>query len=160
MNRLAVAAFAAVVSLGTTARAEPIGSPHDPAYKQYVPNSARNFRHHTRIASGKPQGCPRAWCGCWLARYYGFTGSKARQLWLARNWASMFPRVALAPGYVAVFARGRRGGHVGKIVAVHNNGTITLTSGNDGNAVRTRARSTRGLIAVVNPQVWREARAR
>lgn len=103
-------------------------------------------------ANARPAGCPYQWCGCWLAMDFGYTGTLARKLWLARNWAVEFPRTSLAPGMVAVFARGKRGGHVGKILAVHNGGrSITMISGNDGRAVRTRERSTRGLIAVVNP---------
>lgn len=101
-------------------------------------------------AEARPSGCPHAWCGCWLAMQYGFTGAKARTLWLARNWARLFPHTHLAPGTVAVFARGKRGGHVGRVEGVRP-GAVLLTSGNDGRAVRTRWRSTRGLIAAVNP---------
>lgn len=100
-------------------------------------------------AQARPAGCPHAWCGCYLASHFGFTGALARKLWLARNWASTFPRASLAPGNVAVFSRGR-GGHVGKIVDVRP-GEVLLHSGNDGRTVRTRWRSTRGLIAVVSP---------
>lgn len=100
-------------------------------------------------ADARPAGCPHAWCGCYMALKKGFSGATARALWVARNWAKMFPRAALAPGNVAVFARGR-GGHVGEIVDVRP-GQILLHSGNDGRAVRTRWRSTRGLLAVVNP---------
>jgi len=107
------------------------------------------FVNSSNPAHSRPAGCPHAWCGCWLAMQYGFSGAKARALWLARNWAAMFPRTALAPGAVAVFARGR-GGHVGKVVDVAP-GKILLQSGNDGRAVRTRWRSTRGLIAAVSP---------
>lgn len=101
-------------------------------------------------AQARPAGCPYAWCGCWLAQHLGISGATARTLWLARNWAVVFPRTSPAPGMVAVFARGKRGGHVGKIVAVHPH-SITMISGNDGKAIRTRERSLRGLIAVVNP---------
>lgn len=101
-------------------------------------------------ADARPAGCPHMWCGCWLAIQYGYSGAKARALWVARNWAVMFPRTAVAPGAVAVFSRGKRGGHVGKIVDVRP-GQVLLQSGNDGRQVRTRWRSTRGLIAAVNP---------
>ena len=57
------------------------------------------------------------------------------------------------PGMVAVFARGRgSGGHVGRIVAVPGPGRVVMISGNDGRAVRTRERSTKGLIATVDPR--------
>lgn len=91
---------------------------------------------------------PRAWCGWYMAQYYGITGRLNRELWLARNWLKHFQRGPLQPGMVAVFARGKRGGHVGKIVAVHGN-SIVLHSGNDGGRVRTRVRSTRGLLGAV-----------
>lgn len=98
-----------------------------------------------RILGGRPAGCPSAWCGCWLARFFGLSD---RSLWVARNWAK-FPRVAgPAPGVVAVYARGR-GGHVGVVTAVPGPGQIVLKSGNDGHAVRERVRSTRGVIAWV-----------
>lgn len=100
-------------------------------------------------ADARPRGCPHLWCGCYLAIKYGYSGAQARALWLARNWALMFPRTSLAPGTVAVFSRGRRGGHVGEVVDVRP-GQVLLHSGNDGRVVRTRWRSTRGLIAVVS----------
>jgi hypothetical protein len=93
-----------------------------------------------------PAGCPRLWCGCWLAQHFGLND---RSLWVARNWAKRFQRVSgPAPGVVAVFARGK-GGHVGKVTAVPRPGVVRLLSGNDGGAVRDRERSTRGLIAWV-----------
>jgi len=104
----------------------------------------------TSPSQARPAGCPsRLWCGCYLATVYGFSGQMWRQLWVARAWAQKFPRAELAPGKVAVFGRGR-GGHVGRIDGVRP-GEVLLTSGNDGNAIRTRWRSTRGLIAVVDP---------
>ena len=99
-------------------------------------------------AQARPAGCPHAWCGCYLAGVYGFSGKLGRQLWLARNWL-MFPKVQPQVGAVAVYARGR-GGHVGRIDGVRP-GEVLLTSGNNGRAVRTRWRSTRGMIAAVAP---------
>lgn len=96
-------------------------------------------------ANAAPAGCPkRLWCGCYLMKHLGLSD---RALWLAKNWLR-YPRAPLAPGNVAVFSRGR-GGHVGKIVDVKP-GKVLLHSGNDGNSVRTRWRSTRGLIAAVS----------
>ena len=115
----------------------------------------------TQSAAARPAHCPvRAWCGCWLAQHFGYTGAEARKLWLARAWLA-FPRASLAPGNVAVFSRGR-GGHVGKIIAVNEKmtgrknkkkiiKTITMISGNDGRQVRTRERPLHRLIAVVRP---------
>lgn len=104
-------------------------------------------------AQARPAGCPSLWCGCWLCMQLGYSASQCKDMGLnrARTWAVKFTRTNLAPGMIAVFARGRGGGgHVGKVVAVHGN-SITMISGNDGNRVRTRPRSLRGLIAVVNP---------
>lgn len=98
-----------------------------------------------RVISGRPAGCPRAWCGCWLARYKGL---KDRSLWLARNWTRVGrPAPGPAPGIIAIYARGRRGGHVGIVRRVVRPGVIVLLSGNDGGLVRERARSTQGVIA-------------
>jgi len=135
------------------AKADTLGSPHD----MVQAHAGYDAYARARTTKVRSTGRPRAWCGWWLANRFGFAGSKARKLWLARNWAVLFPRAPLAPGNVAVFSRGRRGGHVGEIIAVHNNRTITMISGNDGGAVRTRPRSLRGLIAVVNPRGWRTA---
>lgn len=97
-------------------------------------------------AKGRPPGCPRLWCGCWLAMH--LYGRNERRLWLARNWAREGrPAAGPAPGVIAVFARGRRGGHVGIVTAVPRPGVVVLLSGNDGRAVRERERTTRGVIA-------------
>lgn len=109
-------------------------------------------------AHARPSGCPTTlWCGCFLAVQYGYSAATAKVmgLWKARTWASLFQRAPLAPGNVAVFARGR-GGHVGRVEATKP-GQVLLTSGNDGNAVRTRWRSTAGLIAVVDPRAPRHS---
>lgn len=113
-------------------------------------HARRGYEGHARVVqSGPPPGCPpRLWCGCWLAKHLGIND---RSLWLARNWAHVgSPASGPAPGVIAVFARGRRGGHVGQITAVLGPGRIMLLSGNDGRAVRERERSTRGVIAYRN----------
>lgn len=92
----------------------------------------------------RPAECPeRLWCGCILAHYFGFDD---RSLWWARNWLKVGKPVATPkPGAVAVFAR-KGGGHVGIVKKVLPDGRIVLLSGNDGNAVRERARSTVNLL--------------
>lgn len=112
-----------------------------------------NIRRGAKSASvrhsGRPAGCPRAYCGCWLA--LRLFGHHVRSLWLARNWARIGrPASGPAPGVIAVYARGRRGGHVGIVTAVPGPGRIVLLSGNDGRRVRERERSTRGVIAYRN----------
>lgn len=95
-------------------------------------------------SNGRPANCPaRAWCGCWLANYFGLHD---RDLWLARNWAKRGHRVAgPAPGVIGVYRH-----HVVLVRAVRGRGRILALSGNDGNAVRERERSTRGIIAWVS----------
>lgn len=99
------------------------------------------------IASGRPAGCPPLWCGCYLAKRLGLDD---RSLWLARNWPrdKRFRRIPRpVAGAIAVFARGKRGGHVGIVTAIPAPNRIVLLSGNDGGAVRERERSTAGIIA-------------
>jgi hypothetical protein len=95
----------------------------------------RRARTHAAHAGGRP----RAWCGWWLGRHLGIGN---RNLWLARNWASV--------------GRNAGGPRVGAIVVWRNHvGIITgragsqwiVKSGNDGNAVRERPRSIAGAIA-------------
>lgn len=84
-------------------------------------------------------GRPSAWCGWWLGQHLGL---HSRNLWLARNWAgvgrsSNGPRI----GAVVVWRH-----HVG-IITGHHDGKWIVKSGNDGHAVRERARSIAGAIA-------------
>lgn len=115
----------------------------------------------TPAAEARPAGCPSLWCGCYMAikHGYGVARGKALGMWKARNWAVLFNRVPIAPGTVAVFARGRGGGgHVGDVLQVdHARNMVLLHSGNDGRTVRTRWRPMRGLIAAVDPRSPRAA---
>ena len=109
--------------------------------------SSRRGSGRGRVLGHRPQGCPpRAWCACWLAKHLG---KNNRRLWLARNWLQAGRRISHPQaGAIAVYARGR-GGHVGIVKAVPGPGRIVLLSGNDGNRVRERERSTRGIIGYV-----------
>lgn len=94
----------------------------------------------TDANAARPAGCPaRAWCGCYLAAHLGIHD---RSLWLARNWA----RRGTSAGGPAVGAIVVWRHHVGKIVG-QSGGRWIVHSGNDGRAVRTRARSLAGAIA-------------
>lgn len=82
---------------------------------------------------------PRAWCGWWLGHHLGMP---RRDLWLARNWASVGhnaggPRI----GAVVVWRH-----HVG-IITGRIGSRWVVKSGNDGHAVRERPRSVAGAIA-------------
>ena len=104
---------------------------------------SKPLRQHKAHASRfVPAGCPRAWCGCWLARHLGLSD---KRLWLAIEWARRFPRTSAHVGAVAVWPH-----HVGQIVGGRPGHWIVL-SGNDGHRVRRRERSTRGVVAFVNP---------
>jgi hypothetical protein len=69
------------------------------------------------------------------------TGIHDRKLWIARNWAKVGRPSHAKPGVIVVWVH-----HVGKALAVKGN-RILVHSGNDGNAVRNRWRSTAGVIA-------------
>lgn len=93
-------------------------------------------------ANAKGDARPHAWCG-WYARH-NFVGQDPGQSFnLARNWAHWGHAVSgPAPGVIGVKAH-----HVFKVIAVLSPGRVLAISGNDSHAVRTRARSTAGVIA-------------
>jgi uncharacterized protein (TIGR02594 family) len=95
------------------------------------------------VAGGRPAGCPKLYCGCWLAKHFGIDD---KSLWRAREWLKR-GRALSSPqvGAIAVYARGK-GGHVGLVTQVLASNRIVLLSGNDGGAVRERERSTAGVI--------------
>lgn len=83
---------------------------------------------------------PHAWCGWYMRELLGVADSSYN---LARNWvhygsAAMGPHV----GAIVVFSH-----HVGLITGRADNGLWIVKSGNDGHAVRERARSLAGAIA-------------
>ena len=103
------------------------------------------------LISTETKARPSMWCGWWLAHHLGYSDSK---LHYVLNWLDdkRFMRVAgPAVGQIAVFRRGKRGGHIGIVKGVPGPGKIILLSGNDGNAVRQRERSTAGVIAYLVP---------
>lgn len=69
------------------------------------------------------------------------TGMHDRSLWLARNWARVGRPTHARPGAIVVWRH-----HVGRVIAVSGS-RILVHSGNDGHRVRTRWRTTRGVIA-------------
>ena len=101
---------------------------------------------HVAHNEGRPADCYGIpWCGCWLKHALGVVSS-ALNLNMAREWAH-WGRAASgpAPGVVGVMPH-----HVFKVVAVEGPGRVLAISGNDSHAVRTRVRSTAGVIA------WRQ----
>jgi len=83
---------------------------------------------------------PRAWCGWWLRHHLGVADRLYNE---ARAWAH-YGHSANGPasGVIAVYRH-----HVGIVISVPRPGRMVMQSGNDGHAVRTRERSTRGVIA-------------
>lgn len=83
---------------------------------------------------------PARWCGWYMRTQVGHDPGPAYNL--ARNWTHYGAQAAgPAIGVIVVWPN-----HVGRIVG-QKKGQWLVNSGNDSNAVRTRARSLRGAIA-------------
>jgi hypothetical protein len=97
---------------------------------------ARTHRHYHQV--GSQDARPRAWCGWWMRQQLGVAD---RRFNLARSWAS-YGRPSAGPcvGCLVVWRH-----HVGRITG-HDGRNWIVTSGNDGHAVRTRARSVAGAV--------------
>lgn len=80
---------------------------------------------------------PRAWCGWWMRTQRG----GGPHLNLAWNWSKWGSPSGPQVGAVVVWRH-----HVGEIVGRAANGQWLVRSGNDGGAVRTRARSVAGAV--------------
>jgi hypothetical protein len=100
---------------------------------------AKSLARGLRREVGRAVGRPAAWCGWWLGQHLGMPH---RRLWLARNWKDE-GRNAGGPGVGVVVVWPH---HVGIITGRSAKGWV-VKSGNDGNAVRERARSLAGAIA-------------
>lgn len=99
---------------------------------------AEGHHHAYRVASHRSHGLP--WCGIWMSQH---TGIHSPGLALARNWAHVgSPADGPGPGIIGVLPH-----HVFQVLQVLARGMVLAISGNDGNAVRTRPRSTAGVIA-------------
>jgi hypothetical protein len=80
---------------------------------------------------------PRQWCGWWMRSQRG----GGPELNLAWNWSRWGRATSPQVGAVVVWHH-----HVGEIVGRAGNGMWIVRSGNDGGAVRTRARSVAGAV--------------
>ena len=80
---------------------------------------------------------PRQWCGWWMRSRRG----GGPELNLAWNWSRWGRPSSPQVGAVVVWRH-----HVGEIVGRASNGQWIVRSGNDGGAVRTRARSVAGAV--------------
>lgn len=137
--------FAGVIALSPTdANARPykhhsVHRTHHARASHHVHRRAKRFVRRTRSHVAHATGRPRAWCGWWLGHHLGISN---RNLWLARNWASVGsnaggPRI----GAIVVWRH-----HVG-IITGRAGAQWIVKSGNDGQAVRERPRSVSGAIA-------------
>jgi hypothetical protein len=107
------------------------------AFLLCLPLGTEAFARHHRYHDG--YGMP--WCGLWMRSQVGRDPGPSYNL--ARNWAHWGrPAWGPAPGVIGVLPH-----HVFKVIAVLGRGEVLAISGNDGHRVRTRPRSTAGVIA-------------
>lgn len=94
-----------------------------------------------QIIGGRPSGCPRAYCGCGLAKFLGLTDKRLNLAW---NWARLFPRANPAPGHAAVWRH-----HVAYIVRMGEGKMAYLRDYNSGGGLsRLHWRSIAGAVVV------------
>ena len=93
------------------------------------------------VIGSRPQGCPRAYCGCGLRLFLGLNDTRLNK---ASMWARIFPRVGPQPGAVAV-----RSHHVFLLVAHIAGDTYLVRDYNSGGGLsRIHHRSVRGYVFV------------
>jgi hypothetical protein len=149
------AALAAVCLFAHSAQAQAYEHEHSArSHRYYRHASPAEVRDETQQTFGwkffaQPQpaatashvgGRPSRWCGWEMRQLVG--SDPGTEYNLARNWARWGAAGPAGVGAVVVWPH-----HVGKIVG-QENGQWLIESGNDGHAVRTRARSLAGVIAV------------
>jgi len=97
------------------------------------------------VVNRRPEGCPRAFCGC-EASLYVF-GKIRPELNLASNWIRKFPRTSPAPGMAAA-----RSGHVMVLMShVEGNDWLVHDGNSGGGLTREHVRSIKGYV-IVNPR--------
>jgi hypothetical protein len=152
MSRLILPALAALAGFAAITTAE--ARPYDPTQSQgwqqteAAQPSNRGVRQRARQNSYAQQveGAPRRsgvgprpgkWCGWWMRTQKG-GGPEFNVAW---NWRKYGSPSGPQVGAVVVWRH-----HVGMIVGRSANGQWLVKSGNDGGAVRTRARSVAGAV--------------
>jgi hypothetical protein len=104
----------------------------------FSPPSFASYPQHTAYRGRGAR--PAAWCGWEMRQLVGSDPGPSYNL--ARNWAHWGHAGPVGVGAVVVWRH-----HVGKIVG-QQDGQWVIQSGNDGHALRTRARSIAGAIAI------------
>ncbi len=102
-------------------------------YKRDYSETRRHSRHASRSVGGRP----RQWCGWWMRTQKG----GGPEFNLAANWRRWGSSSGPQVGAVVVWPH-----HVGMITGRSSNGRWIVKSGNDGGAVRERARSVSGAV--------------
>lgn len=100
-------------------------------------NKADRYSSNYSSYSGGVGPRPGRWCGWWMRTQRG-GGPHLNVAW---NWSKWGRPTVAQVGAVVVWRH-----HVGEIVGQAPNGRWLVRSGNDGNAVRTRARSVSGAV--------------
>jgi len=107
---------------------------------QHMRYAQRHQEARRYASTGSRSGAgprPRAWCGWWMRTQRG-GGAHLNVAW---NWSKWGRPSGPQVGAVVVWRH-----HVGEIVGRAPNGQWLVRSGNDGGAVRTRARSVAGAV--------------
>jgi hypothetical protein len=98
----------------------------------------------TETTTGGSSERPAEWCGWWMRQHLG--GRFGPEYNAARNWLNVGrPLSGPVPGAIGIKEH-----HVFQVVRVVGPDQVLAISGNDHNAVRTRVRSTAGVIG------WRD----
>jgi hypothetical protein len=152
MSKIFTAAIAALAGMAIVSTAE--ARPYDPGRSQGWQQTegaepsrrgARQYNRQHRYAQ-QVERAPRhsgvgprpgRWCGWWMRTQKG-GGPEYNLAW---NWRKYGSASGPQVGAVVVWRH-----HVGMIVGRASNGQWIVKSGNDGGAVRTRARSVAGAV--------------
>jgi hypothetical protein len=96
------------------------------------------------IIGGRPAGCPKAYCGCGLARYLGINDARLNLAW---NWARLFPKAQAGTGMAVVWRH-----HVAYIESMVGDREALLRDYNSGKGLsRLHVRSIAGAV-IVDPR--------
>jgi len=108
----------------------------------YLVDKARHY------LGTNPTGWNAVWCGKFMAMVAPEAAAKIKNPNRARDWATL-PHVSPQVGAIAVFARGRNGGHVGIVTGFEGNNPI-IVSGNHNRRVGEGVYPARLVLAYVS----------